>query len=120
MLVLDLRLLGLWRSLTIAELARPTVPLAALGFVIAIVSGVAMLSFNATEYWGNPFLYVKLPLIAFGLLNVAAVQRLGAWRRALAGSELTTADGRALAGAGAVSLVTWLGVVSCGRMIGYW
>jgi len=25
-----------------------------------------------------------------------------------------------LAGAGAVSLVTWLGVVSCGRMIGYW
>lgn len=119
-LVLDLRLLGLWRSLPIAVLARPTVPLAALGFVVAIVSGVAMLSFNATEYWGNPFLYVKLPLIAFGLLNVVAVQRLGAWHRAVAGEPLTAGEAGVLAAAGAVSLTTWLAVVSCGRMIGYW
>jgi hypothetical protein len=119
-LVLDLRLLGLWRSLSIAALARPTVPLAALGFVVAVLSGVAMLSFNATEYWGNPFLYLKLPLIAFGLLNVAVVQRLGAWRRAVAGDALTAGDGGVLALAGAVSLATWLAVVSCGRMIGYW
>ena len=119
-LVLDLRLLGLWRSLPIATLARPTVPLAALGFVVAVVSGVAMLSFNATEYWENPFLYLKLPLIAFGLLNVAVVQRLGAWRRAVAGEPPGTGDGGALAIAGAVSLATWFAVVSCGRMIGYW
>lgn len=119
-LVLDLRLLGLWRSVPVAVLARPTVPLAALGFVVAVVSGVSMLSFNATEYWGNPFLYLKLPLIAFGLLNVAVVQRLGAWRTALAGAPLSATDDRVLTGAGAISLLTWLAVVSCGRMIGYW
>ncbi len=119
-LVLDLRLLGVWRSLSIASLARPTVPLAAIGFVVAAVSGVSMLSFNATEYDGNPFLYLKLPVIVFGLLNVAVVQRTGAWRNALAGNELTAGERRALAAAGAVSLLTWLTVVSCGRMIGYW
>ena len=119
-LVLDLRLLGVWRSLTIASLARPTVPLAAVGFVVAALSGASMLSFNATEYDGNPFLYLKLPMIVFGLLNVAVVQRTGAWRNALAGNELTAGEQRALAAAGAVSLLTWLTVVSCGRMIGYW
>lgn len=119
-LLLDLRLLGAWRALPLALLARATVPLAATGFVIAFVSGVSMLSFNATEYAGNPFLYVKLPLIAFALLNVALVQRLGPWRRALAGEDPTGRDRGLLAAVGAVSLVTWLGVVSRGRMIGYW
>lgn len=119
-LLLDLRLLGLWRHLALPALARATVPLAALGFLIAALSGVSMLSFNATEYEGNPFLYLKLPLIVFGLLNVAVVQRLGAWRNALAGHPLTSGERRLLAAAGGVSLVTWLAVVSCGRMIGYW
>jgi len=119
-LVLDLRLLGVWRSLPIASLARPTVPLAAVGFVVAALSGASMLSFNATEYDGNPFLYLKLPMIVFGLLNVAVVQRTRAWRNALAGNGLTAGEQRALAAAGAVSLLTWLTVLSCGRMIGYW
>ena len=119
-LVLDLRLLGVWRSLPIASLARPTVPLAAVGFVVAALSGASMLSFNATEYDGNPFLYLKLPMIVFGLLNVAVVQRTRAWRNAQAGNGLTAGEQRALAAAGAVSLLTWLTVLSCGRMIGYW
>src|SRR5690625_2955714 len=54
--LLDLRLLGLWRSMPITTIARPTVPLAAVGFVIAVISGVCMISFNATEYYDNPFL----------------------------------------------------------------
>ena len=119
-LVLDLRLLGVWRSLPIASLARPTVPLAAVGFVVAAVSGASMLSFNATEYDGNPFLYLKLPMIVFGLLNVAVVQRTRAWQNARAGNASTAGEQRALAAAGAVSLLTWLTVLSCGRMIGYW
>jgi hypothetical protein len=119
-LILDLRLLGLWRGLPLAALARATVPLAATGFTVAAASGLSMLSFNATEYAGNPFLYTKLPLILFGLLNVAIVQRLGAWRRARAGAAPQAGDGVVLAAAGAVSLLVWLAVVTCGRMIGYW
>lgn len=119
-LLLDLRLLGAWRSIALRSIMLPTVPLAAGGFVLAVVSGVFMISFNATEYHGNPFLYIKLPMIVLGLLNVAVVQRLPAWRRAAAGEVPTTAERRTLALAGGASLAIWLTVLTCGRMIGYW
>jgi hypothetical protein len=119
-LVLDLRLIGLWRSIAVTSLIRPTVPLAAGGFVVAATSGVMMLTFNTTEYHGNPFIYAKFPLIVFGLLNVAVVQRLPAWRRAASGQAAASGDPGLLRVCGAISLLTWLGVVTCGRMIGYW
>jgi len=119
-LILDLRLLGAWRSIPVAVIARPTVPLAAIGFVLAVTTGIPMLTFNATEYHANPFLYLKLPVIALGLVNVAVLQRVPAWRRALAGAPATERDGAVLAAGGAVSLAIWLVVVACGRMIGYW
>ena len=119
-LVLDLRLLGLWRSIPVVNLVRPTVPLAAGGFVFAATSGIMMLSFNTTEYYGNPFIYTKFPLIVFGLINVAIIQRLPAWRRAKSGQPLEAGDPRVLRICGALSLLTWLGVVACGRLIGYW
>src|SRR5690606_18769701 len=54
--LLDLRLLGAWRTAPLAAIARPTVPLAGAGFVLAVLSGISMISVNATEYDGNPFL----------------------------------------------------------------
>ncbi len=119
-LLLDLRLLGAWRSIPVATIARPTVALAAVGFVLAIGSGVMMLSFNATEYLGNPFFYIKIPVIVLGLVNVIVIQRLGAWRRAIAGQPARGRDPIVLPAAGALSLVIWLTVLTCGRMIGYW
>ncbi len=119
-LVLDLRMLGAWHSIPLPLIARPTVPLAAAGFAIALISGMAMITFNTTEYHGNLFLYIKLPVILFGLLNVVVVQRLGAWRNALSGGVPTAGERWTLACAGAMSLVVWLTVVGCGRMIGYW
>lgn len=119
-LILDLRLLGVWRSIPVTVLARPTVPLAATGFVLAAITGISIFSFNATEYHGNPFLYVKLPMIVLGLINVAVIQRVPAWRRAVAGTAPLARDRTVLAVAGAISLAIWLTVVTCGRMIGYW
>src|SRR5713226_7695220 len=80
-LVLDLRLLGLWRNVTLPAISTPTVPVAATGFVIAAMSGVCLLATKATEYVGNPFLYVKFPAIGLGLLNVLALTSLTAWKQ---------------------------------------
>ena len=118
--LLDLRLLGAWRNIPVATIARPTVPLAATGFVLAITSGIMMLSFNTTEYHGNPFLYIKLPMVVVGLINVAVITRLPAWKRATAGAVEAPADRTILALAGGISLLIWLTVITCGRMIGYW
>jgi hypothetical protein len=118
-LVLDLRLLGFWKSLSIATIARPTVPLAASGFTLAAVSGVCMLAVNGTEYSGNPFLYVKFPAIAFGVVNVAVLQFLPAWK-ARATRDLSPRERGQLAIAGGVSLLCWLTALTAGRMIAYW
>jgi hypothetical protein len=119
-LILDLRLLGGFRHTPLWAIMRATVPVAAVGAGIALISGVALISFNATEYHGNPYLYLKLPLIALGLLNALFVPRLRAWQRAAAGATPGPHDRTTLAGAGLLSLLTWLGAVGCGRMIGYW
>lgn len=119
-LILDLRLIGAWKSIPVSTVARPTVALAAIGFVLAVPSGIMMLSFNTTEYHANPFLYIKLPMVVLGMVNVAVIGRLPAWRRARGGQALQVSDRRTLALAGAVSLMIWLTVIVCGRMIGYW
>jgi hypothetical protein len=118
-LLLDLRLLGAWRSLPLATIARPTVPLAAIGFTLAAVAGVCMLSFNGSEYIGNPFLLIKFPAIGLALLNALVVSRLPAWRER-ASREPTERERWQLAAAGGISLVWWITALAAGRMIGYW
>ena len=117
-LVLDLRLLGLWRRVPLAALERPALWLACVGFALAVASGTALITTNATEYLGNPFLTVKFSAIGLGLLNALVAQFLPAWRARAA--DLEPRRSFALAALGATSLLAWLGAVTAGRMIGYW
>jgi hypothetical protein len=110
--VLDLRLLGAWRSAPVAALARPTVAVAAAGLAIALLSGVALLCVQATEYAANPFLYIKFAAILVGLLNLALLRRAGDW------TQNRFARRRAVAGA--LSLAAWLTALTAGRLIAYW
>lgn len=119
-LFLDLKLMGLWRSIPVSSLIRATVPLAIIGFVLAATSGIMMFSFNTTEYHGNPFIYAKFPIIVAGLVNVAIIQRVGAWQRAAAGAMQAPGDQATLRIFGALSLLIWTSVLACGRLIGYW
>jgi hypothetical protein len=119
LLVLDLRLLGLWRHVALAAIAVPTVPIAVAGFAVAALSGACLITTNATEYVGNPFLLIKFPAIALGLLNVALLHFLPAWK-ARRTREPSDRERAQLAAAGGVSLACWLTAISAGRMIGYW
>ena len=118
-LILDLRLMRVTRRVAIDALARISVPLAKTGFVMAAATGATMLCTNATEYIGNPFLLIKFPAIAAGLINVAIVSRLPAWR-ASRERELTSGESGQLAVMGGFSLASWITAVAAGRMIGYW
>jgi uncharacterized membrane protein len=118
-LVLDLRLIGWRRDVDIATLASISKPLAAAGLAAAIVSGVCLLATNASEYANNPFLPIKLGAIAVGLLNVAALYHLTAWK-ALGSRDLNERERLHLAFTGAASLLSWLVAIAAGRMIGYW
>lgn len=110
--LLDLRLIGVWRSIPRDLLSRPAVPVAAAGFMLAVTSGVGLLSVKAVEYVGNPFLLAKFGAIALAGGNALLLHRSAAWR--------SGGDHRRLAWAGGASLACWLGAVTAGRMIAYY
>ena len=118
-LVLDLRLIGLWRRVPLGAIARPTVPIATAGFIVAATSGVCLITTNGSEYVGNPFLLIKFPAIFLGVVNVAILSRLPAWK-ARETREVTESDQRVLSVFGAISLLSWLTAIGAGRLIGYW
>ena len=118
-LILDLRLLARRAAAPLAPVADLAVPVARAGFVLAVVSGISLLTANATDYIGNPFLMIKFPAIAVAAVNAWLVGRTSAWRAAREGTA-NARDRTRLALMGGVSLVSWLTAVAAGRLIGYW
>ena len=119
-LVLDLRLLGVWsRRVQIADLSSAVMSVAMPAFLVALVTGAALLATKATAYVDNPFLLIKFPAIAVGVLNVGILNMTPAWRE-VGVRALRPGERRQLAIMGAISLVSWVTAVTAGRMIGYW
>lgn len=118
-LVLDLKLLGVWRQVPLTAIVTTTSPVAITGFVLAATSGIGMLSANGSDYVGNPFLLIKFPAIGLGLLNALLVRRSQAWRAGRT-RDLTPFEQRQLQVMGGTSLICWTTAITAGRMIGYW
>jgi hypothetical protein len=118
-LMLDLKLLGLFPRTPLPVLSGPTVRMAMIGFLVAAASGACLLSTNATEYAGNPFLLIKFAAIAVALGNIALLHRSPAWRLQSKGPP-SPAQRRRLAIGGGISLMAWATALAAGRMLGYW
>ncbi|UYN97636.1 MAG: hypothetical protein KIT25_12165 [Enhydrobacter sp.] len=116
-LAFDLRLMGLSRGLEARGMMRHLLPLAAIGFALAAASGSLMFMADAVALAANRAFQVKLVLILLAGLNALACHRgplsgMGAWNRHVAPPWAA----RAMA---VFSLVFWLAVVACGRLIAY-
>ncbi|WP_052417098.1 DUF6644 family protein [Cellvibrio mixtus] len=118
-LLMDLRLMGWRRHIPLAYVTSLALPVAISGFILAVMTGILLLSANASDYAGNPFLWIKFFGLLFALANAWWAHQIPAWknRRQM---ELTDSDNAALALAGFGSLVCWIVVISAGRLIGYW
>jgi hypothetical protein len=115
--MLDLRLLGLSRTLPVSQMARHLLPWSMIGLGIAAVTGVMMFAAHATEFVANPAFLLKLTLIGVAGLNALLFHRriyptVTQWDT---GNHAPT---RAKISAVA-SLILWLGVISCGRLLAY-
>ena len=119
LVILDLRLMGVWRRTPLVALAEAAAPVAAFGFALAATSGIGLLATKATEYIGNPFLYIKFPAVAIGVVNALVLSFSPAWR-ARRRRELSQRENRQLAWMGGTSLACWLTAIGAGRMIAYW
>ena len=114
---LDLRLVGLWRELPLKPLARMLTPLAFAGLVTALTAGVLLFSVHAVKYAALPVFQLKLTLIAAALVNALLTRRSAAWKEAA--SEPGRPIPVRLVLAAALSIVLWIAVILCGRLIAY-
>ena len=110
--LVDLRTIGFFRSLPLQPLSRALVPIAASGVLILAASGSILFAADAKSLAMSGTFSLKLSLIALALANVILFRLLfGA-----VVSDRPPASARFLA---LVSLLLWLGVAICGRMIAY-
>ncbi|WP_312513996.1 DUF6644 family protein [Massilia sp.] len=110
----DLRLLGLGRTLPVRDLARHLLLWSWLALLLIVPSGLLMFS-TQPELLDNRVFVLKLALIAAAGLNALAFHA-GPWRRAQHWGAAPPASARLHAG---VSLLLWIGVIACGRLLAY-
>jgi hypothetical protein len=113
----DLRVLGFARALPVAELGRHLLRWALASLVLVVPAGLLLFSAHPVELAGNRVFQLKLLLIALAGLNALAFHLLpyrsvAEWK----GERRTPLPARLGA---ALSILLWLGVISCGRLLAY-
>ncbi|MGA0561080.1 DUF6644 family protein [Ancylobacter sp. VNQ12] len=114
-LILDLRLMGVWPRLPMALIAPMLSSVAGLGLGLAVMTGAWLFTVRPTEYLANPAFGWKLVFIALALANIGVQHANPAYRRALATGVVPTS----VKLSAATSALIWLGVLVAGRWIGF-
>ena len=119
--VLDLRLLGVSRALPVRTLARHTLPWSVGAFLLIVPSGLCMFVAHASEFITSPVFAIKMCLILAAFTNAALFHAI-TFRTA----DVWDSDAMRPLGpppsariAGAVSLLLWISVIACGRLLAY-
>lgn len=117
-LAVDLRLLGLaLRKYPMADVVDQLRVLKRIGFVIVATCGFLMFGSKAEEYYYNAFFRTKMTILALIFIH-ALVFRPSVYARVAEFDKAGQVPGRAKLAA-AFSLVLWMGMIICGRGIGY-
>jgi hypothetical protein len=114
---LDLRLMGWRRTVPIAALTRVLLPVAIFGLALAILAGLTLFSVRASEYAALPLFWVEMALVACGVANAVLLRRVGAWE--VQQTQTGVGPPMCLRAAGALSIVLWLSVGACGRLLAF-
>lgn len=117
-LMMDLRLVGAaFRPATIADVQRRLFPWQLGSLVVVAASGLLLVYAEPMRFYDNAFFRVKLGLLALAALNAASFH-VATYRQPSVrdGSGLPPLAARV---AGVRSIVLWIGVVFCGRLVAY-
>jgi len=116
--IVDLRLLCLGSMQSqVSRLTRSLLPWTWGAFAVAAITGSLLFSSNATTYAHNGYFQAKLLLILAAAINMLVFHSVGA--RNMGTWDLQPRTPPAARIAGAVSLLIWVAVVTCGRWIGF-
>jgi hypothetical protein len=113
----DLRLLGLSPRLPVAGMARHLLRWSLGSLLVVVPSGLMMFSAHATEFADNPAFRVKMALLVTAAANAAWFHRTSFRSVAEWNTEVPPPLGSRIAAG--VSLLLWIGVICCGRLLAY-
>ncbi len=114
--VFDLRLLGFSKSIAVKKLAGHVLPWTAASFLLIVPSGLAMFVAHASDFIASPVFVTKISLIMAAGVN-AAVFHATVFRTASAWDMDAPPPAARLAGA--LSILLWVAVIACGRLLAY-
>jgi hypothetical protein len=116
--MIDLRLLG-WtaRGRNVVDLMKETLVWTWSAWIVAAVSGSIMFISKATTYAGNTEFQLKFVFMALAGINMA-IFHFGAYREVATWGSAAKAPAGARV-AGGLSLLFWVGVIFCGRWVGF-
>ncbi len=115
--MLDLRLLGLSRSVPVKRLAAHILPWTLGAFVLIVPSGLMMFMAHANDFIQSEVFALKMSLLLAAGAN-AGVFHAGAYRGA-ASWDVERMPPPAARIAAALSLALWVSVIACGRLLAY-
>ncbi len=114
---MDARLLGAFAAAPPASIVRPTRRAAMLGLLLMATTGSVLFTAEASHVAMNPVFQIKAVLIALGVLNALLAGRaLDAALDEAKAYEPLPARVRVSA---LLSLMIWISVAACGRLIAY-
>lgn len=113
----DLRVLGCARGLPVRALGAHLLPWAVASLLLVVPAGLLMFATQPADFVANPTFRLKLFMIALAGLNALAFH-LGVYRGVGAWDVATPAPTGAKVHA-ALSLLLWVGVIACGRLLAY-
>lgn len=116
-LMFDLRVLGLSKRVPVRMLAGHLLPWGAAALVLIVPAGLLMFASDASSMVGNRAFVIKMVLLMLAGTNAAAFH-LGPFRSVNDWDQGVPTPLSARLHAGA-SLLLWIGIVTCGRMIAY-
>jgi hypothetical protein len=114
---LDLRLMGWRRTVPIGTMVRALLPVAIAGLGLAVVAGFALFSVRAVKYAGTGLFQVKMALVACAVTNALLLKHAAQWEAQQV--EVGIVPPPRLRVAGALSIVLWVSVIVCGRMLAF-
>lgn len=113
----DLRVLGCARTLPVHALGRHLLRWSLASLLLVIPAGVLLFSSQPMEFIANPVFMLKLALLAVAGLNAAGFHA-GVYRSVAAWDTRRPAPPLARVQA-ALSLLLWISVIACGRLLAY-
>jgi len=119
--VFDLRLLGFSRDISVKRLARHVLPWSAGSFLLIVPSGLLMFIAHASEFIASGVFAVKMLLILAagvnaGLFHTITFRTADVWDSEEMRKLPPPPSARL---AGALSLLIWISVIACGRLLAY-